>query len=72
MKATAYALGKLIDGKPRCCKRMSRMAIAAAVEFLRDEMDILLDAGDMVFCNYSSRNKECIGTDCAYYKEQES
>jgi hypothetical protein len=72
MKATAYALGKLIDEKPRCCKRMSRMAIAAAVEFLRDEMGISLDAGGVVFCNYSSRNKECIGTDCAYYKEPES
>ncbi|MFC1951150.1 DUF5714 domain-containing protein [Chloroflexota bacterium] len=72
MKATAYALSKLIDEQPRCCKRMSRMAIEAAVEFLRDEMNISLYEDGPVFCNYSSRNKECLKAECAYYREPES
>ena len=71
MRATAYALSKVIDEQPRCCKRMSRLAIGAAVQFLKSEMNISLDEGDIVYCNYSSRNKECIKSECAYYMDPE-
>lgn len=72
MEATSYALSKLIDGQPRCCKRMSRRAIDAAVEFLADRLDISLNAAKLVSCNYSYRNKECPKGECAYYGESES
>jgi len=72
MEATSYALNKLIDDQPRCCKRMSRKAIEAAVEFFKNKLDISLDTGKLVSCNYSSRNKECIKDECVYYSELES
>jgi len=72
MEATSYALSTLIDDQPRCCKRMSRKAIEAAVEFLKDRLDISLDAAKLVSCNYSYRNKECSKDKCAYYSESES
>ena len=72
MEATSYALSKLIDDQPRCCKRMSRKAIKAAVEFLKDRLDISLDTGKLVSCNYSYRNKECLKNECVYYSESES
>ena len=72
MEATSYALSKLIDEQPRCCKRMTRKAIEAAAQFLADRLDISLNTGKLVSCNYSSRNEECIKTECAYYSELES
>jgi len=72
MEATSYALSKLIDDAPRCCKRMSRKAIDAAVEFFKNKLDISLDTAKLVFCNYSSRNKECLKAQCVYYSETES
>ena len=66
-EATTFTLGKMLDGAPRCCKRASRRAIEAAVEFLKKRMDIRLDTGEKVKCRYASRNHECIKEDCPYY-----
>lgn len=66
-EATAFALGKMIDGHPRCCKRASRKAISAAIEFLRDRMNITLDTGKSPVCRYMHRNKECPKEACPYY-----
>ncbi len=66
-EATAYALKKMIDGGPRCCKRASRRAIEVAVEFLKTRMDINLNIDTRIQCRYVQRNRECIREDCAYY-----
>ena len=66
-QATAYALGRMLDGQPRCCKRASRTALEAAVEFLRDRMSISLDKGQKIKCKYIARNRECIQKNCAYF-----
>ena len=67
LAATAQALERMLDGQPRCCKRASRLAIAAAVEFLRDRLGIDLPAPGAVVCSSSERNRECAGADCPYY-----
>jgi hypothetical protein len=67
-EATALALGKMLDGGPRCCKRASRKAIEAAVDFLKKHLDISLEIKAKPVCNYSERNKECLLEDCSYYK----
>lgn len=67
MEATSYALNKVADGYPRCCKRASRKALEAAIEFLRDRMDIELDTAT-VSCNYWERNRECPEENCPYYR----
>jgi hypothetical protein len=66
-EATSFALGKMVDGGERCCKRAGRNALNAAVEFLDTKMDIKLSPGDKVECRYVKRNKECIGKECAYF-----
>jgi hypothetical protein len=66
-EATSYALGKMVDGGARCCKRAGRNALKSGVEFLGTRMGIKLDRADKVKCQYVKRNKECIGKECAYY-----
>jgi hypothetical protein len=65
--ATAYALGKIVDNGPRCCKRMVRRGLEAAVEFLGEKMNIKLESGKVSKCRFVSRNKECIKQDCPYF-----
>jgi hypothetical protein len=66
-EATAFALSKMIDGGPRCCKRASRKALEAAVEFLKTRMGINLKINQKIKCHYSKRNHECIWEACPYY-----
>jgi len=66
-EATIFALSKMIDGEPRCCKRASRKALEAAVEFLKNKMGINLVANHDIKCGYVHRNRECIKEACAYY-----
>jgi hypothetical protein len=67
MAATSYALSKMADGYPRCCKRASRQALEAAIEFLRDRMGIDLPKSGIVSCTYSHRNPECPRDGCSYF-----
>lgn len=66
--ATAFALGRIVDGYPRCCKRCCRNAIFAAAEYLRNNLDIRLTIQvPGVRCVYTQRNKECPKEACSYY-----
>ena len=67
-EATAFALQRIADEGPRCCKRASRAALAAAVEFLRDRLSITLSEAEDLQCLYAERNRECVYDDCAYYQ----
>jgi hypothetical protein len=66
-EATTLALGRMVDGGPRCCKRASRHAVRAAVEFLEKKLGISLEKAGPVECGYIDRNKECIRKACPYY-----
>jgi hypothetical protein len=66
-EATAFALSRMIDGGPRCCKRASRKALEAAVEFLKQRMDIKLSINKQIKCQYAARNRECVKEACPYY-----
>ncbi len=66
-EATAFAMNSMIDGGPRCCKRASRRALEAAVEFLDTRMGITLSRTQKITCQYIRRNRECIHDDCAYF-----
>jgi hypothetical protein len=66
-EATAFALNKMIDEGPRCCKRASRKALEAAVEFLKTRMNINLKINQEIKCRYVQRNRECIREGCTYY-----
>jgi hypothetical protein len=71
-EATIFALSRMLDGQPRCCKRASRTALETTVEFLRDRMSINLGKGQNIKCKYVGRNRECIQKNCAYYDSVQS
>jgi hypothetical protein len=66
-EATSLALNRMLDEGPRCCKRASRRAIEAAVDFLEKRMGIVLDKPEKIACRYAYRNQECLFDDCEYY-----
>ena len=66
-EATAFALTRMLDEYPRCCKRASRKVLEAVAEFLRDKMGIILGTGQPIQCSYSERNRECPREQCPYY-----
>jgi hypothetical protein len=71
-EATAFTLNRMLDGHPRCCKRASRKALEAAIDFLRDRMGITLGEGRIIRCGYIRRNRECVKEDCDYYADGSS
>jgi hypothetical protein len=66
-EATSFTLQRMLYGGPRCCKRASRQALEAAVEFLEKRMDIELASGEGITCRYVGRNRECLREDCPYF-----
>jgi hypothetical protein len=67
MAATAQALARMIDDQPRCCKRASRIAVQAAVQYLRDQLDIDLASGELARCAYTQRNAQCARERCPFF-----
>ncbi len=67
LASTSQALSRMLDEQPRCCKRASRIAIESTVDFLQDQLGIILTRADKVQCAYSLRNRECARKDCPYY-----
>ena len=68
--ATALALSKLLDDQPRCCKRSSRIAVEAAVNYLEDKLGIKLGKPKLIPCTYTIRNQQCAKGECPYYPKQ--
>jgi hypothetical protein len=65
--ATSFAMARMLDGQSRCCKRASRVAVEAAVEYLRDKLEINLVQGKKISCAYTVRNQQCAKQECPYY-----
>jgi hypothetical protein len=65
--ATASALSKLLDDQPRCCKRSSRIAVEATVNYLEDKLGIKLGQSKLIPCAYTIRNQQCAKGVCPYY-----
>jgi hypothetical protein len=70
MAATSFALSRMLDDQPRCCKRASRTAIEAATEFLRDHLGIALPQNGKVKCVYVLRNQQCAHQSCPFYSDR--
>lgn len=65
--ATSYALSRMVDDQPRCCKRASRIAVEAAIDFLRDKLDVRLVSSQPPKCLYFARNRECPKEACRFF-----
>jgi hypothetical protein len=57
----------MVDDQPRCCKRASRIAVQAAVQYLRDQLDIDLASGELARCAYTQRNAQCARERCPFF-----
>lgn len=67
-KMTARSLEAIgTVGGPRCCKRDSYLAIRRAVEFVKENLGISMEASSIV-CTFSPRNNQCIGARCPFSK----
>jgi len=67
--ATSFALSRMLDSQPRCCKRASRTAVDAAVDYLNDKLGIRLEKSRGVSCTYTVRNQQCAKQECPYYQK---
>ena len=68
-EGTWFALSRMLDGYPRCCKRASRSALEAAVDFLQEKMGIVLQRNQPIHCTYSWRNQQCPREGCPYFSD---
>ena len=67
---TSRALEKIGNhGGPRCCKRDSFLSILTAIDFVKENFNIVMEK-DNVVCNYSSSNKQCIMEKCPFYNKK--
>lgn len=55
-------------GGPRCCKRNAFLSISNAVKFVKEKYNVEMEL-DVIECEFSSFNKQCIGTKCPFYKK---
>jgi hypothetical protein len=67
LAATSAALVRMIDDQPHCCKRASRIAVHAAVTYLREHLAIDLPSGDRLRCSYAARNPQCARERCPFF-----
>jgi len=52
---------------PRCCKRVTYLAIRAAVTIAREELGVDMGAFPEMRCRFSSQNRECRKEACPFY-----
>lgn len=63
---TSRSLGAIGEiGGPRCCKRNSFLAITQAVKFVKENLGVEMELGEIV-CSYSPMNNQCIGKRCPF------
>lgn len=69
-RMTARALAAIGEhGGPRCCKRDSYLAIAAAVAFAAENLGVKMALGD-IRCSRCHMNNQCLGKDCPFHPER--
>ena len=56
-------------GGPRCCKRDTFIALKTAVKFLKQIFDVHLEVPNIITCDFSEKNHECIEDDCPFYQK---
>ena len=64
---TAAALERIaqVEG-PRCCKRVTWLALGAAREMCRDRLGLELP-GEHPACSWHGKNPDCRGTSCPFF-----
>lgn len=70
LRLVSEALGKIAEiGGPRCCKRNAFLSLLTAVDFVNEHYKAELTK-QTIQCDFSNRNKQCIGLRCPFFKEK--
>ena len=68
MEYTSKVIQKMsVIGGPRCCKRNAFLSLSTAVEFVKDKYGVEMEL-EQIICEFSTKNKQCIGLRCPYFK----
>lgn len=68
LKYTSMVLNKMSEiGGPRCCKRNAFLAMQTAIDFVKEMYHIELEK-EIITCDFSSKNQQCIGKRCPFSK----
>lgn len=54
------------NGGPRCCKRNTYLAITQAIDFVKEQFNIVMELSK-IDCQFSNRNNECRKEKCLYH-----
>lgn len=54
------------NGGPRCCKRNTYLAITQAVEFVKEQFNIIMELPEEIICQFSNRNQQCRREKCPF------
>ena len=60
-------IGAAGETGPRCCKRTTFAAIAAAISALDELLGLNLPGEEEIYCGFFGKNSQCIGKDCAFF-----
>lgn len=66
---TSRCLAKVasVDG-PRCCKRVTYLALRAAVAASKELLKLDLGGCPKIVCGFHMKNRECKGADCPFFQ----
>lgn len=68
MEFTSSVINKMSEiGGPRCCKRNAFLSLSSGVRFVKEKYGVEMEL-DEIKCEFSSWNKQCIGTRCPFHK----
>lgn len=71
MEYTSRVIKRMSEiGGPRCCKRNAFLSISEGVLFIKEKYGIELPF-HKISCEFSSLNRQCIGSRCPFHKEGE-
>lgn len=70
-KMTSNALNSISEhGGPRCCKRDSYLSILSAIDFVKENFDLILEKEENIVCSFSEYNNQCIMDECPFYPKK--
>lgn len=68
MEFTSSVIKKMSEiGGPRCCKRNAFLSLNSGAKFIKEKYGVEMELGN-IECEFSSWNKQCIGTRCPFHK----
>lgn len=69
MRLTSRVLAAMAEiGGPRCCKRNAFLSLSTAAAFVKERYGIQLELAE-IHCDFSPKNKQCIGKRCPFFQE---